>query len=228
MPDTKEMFASISPLYDLLNHILSLGLDFYWRKVLFKLAAPYLKEEDSVLLDIASGTGDVAFTFTGLEQVKIIASDFCFKMLLIAKKKSMKYKIPVFFTCTNGEELNFKDQSFNVVTNAFSLRNIENLDKAFAEMRRVLKPGGLCLSLEFARPAGIFIKPFFLFYLNFVLPLIGAIFAGNYKAYRYLSSSIQEFMTPEELCKIITDKGFKHVRYRSLTFGIVNMYIAEV
>jgi demethylmenaquinone methyltransferase/2-methoxy-6-polyprenyl-1,4-benzoquinol methylase len=227
MPDTKDMFASISGRYDLLNHILSLCLDFYWRKCLFKLASPYLTKEDSALLDIASGTGDVAFTFTEIEDVKIFSSDFCFDMIYIAKYKSGKYKKPVFFTCTNGEELNFKDKSFNVVTNAFALRNIENLHKAFSEMKRVLKPGGLCLSLEFARPKNIFIKPFFLLYLNLLLPLIGKFFSGNYKAYKYLSSSIQEFMTPDELCRLISKSGFKNVRYKTLIPGVVNIYLAE-
>ena len=227
MPDTKDMFASISGRYDLLNHILSLGLDFYWRRYLFNLASTYLKGEHSSVLDIASGTGDVALAFTGLEDVKIFSSDFCFDMISIAKSKSRTYKRPVFFVCTDGESLNFKDKSFNVVTNAFALRNIQNLKVAFSEMRRVLKPGGICLSLEFARPSHIFIKPFFLFYLNVVLPLTGLIFSGNYSAYKYLSSSIQAFMKPEELCGLIRDAGFRNVRYKSLTLGIVNIYVGE-
>jgi len=227
MPDTKDMFASISRRYDLLNHILSLGFDFYWRKCLFKFASPYLTGENSSVLDIASGTGDVAFTFTELENVEIFSSDFCFDMLSIAKSKSRIYKKPVFFVCTDGEALNFKDKSFNVVTNAFALRNIQNLKNAFSEMKRVLKPGGICLSLEFTRPNNIFITPFFLIYLNLLLPVIGKCFSGNYKAYKYLSSSIQAFMAPDELCELIGSAGFNKVHYKTLVPGVVNIYIAK-
>jgi len=154
--DIKRMFVLISQRYDLLNHILSFGLDFYWRMKMREAASLYLFGRKASMLDIASGTGDVAFTFASLKNIKtIIASDFCFEMLEIARKKNVKYRDRIFFTCTNGEELNFKDESFDIVTNAFALRNIKNLEKSFLEMKRVLKPGGLCMSLEFARPEKI-------------------------------------------------------------------------
>lgn len=227
MRDIKEMFSIISPCYDLLNHLLSLGLDFYWRKKMVMVASELI-DDNSSLLDLASGTGDVAFEFTKLNKIgTIVSSDFCPAMLNIAKKKSKNYR-KVFFTSTDGEDINFKDQSFNIVTSAFALRNIKNLPKSFQEIRRVLKDGGVSMSLEFARPKNIIFKPFFYLYLNFILPLTGWIFSANYEAYKYLSSSIQEFMEPEEVCNIIKNAGFKKSYYISLTFGIVNIYIGKI
>jgi len=226
--DIKKMFAFISYRYDLLNHILSFGLDFYWRIKMREVASLYLFGRKASMLDIASGTGDVAFAFTGLKNIKtIIASDFCFEMLEIARKKNVKYRDRIFFTCTDGEKLNFRDESFDIVTNAFALRNIKNLDKAFLEMKRVLKPGGLFMSLEFARPENIIFKFFYFLYLNYVLPLTGAVLSSNYEAYRYLSRSIQEFMSPGEVCQILRSAGFERIKIQPLNFGIVNIYTGE-
>jgi len=227
MPDIKEMFSLISPCYDLLNHLLSLGLDFYWRKKMVAIASKLVSDNAS-LLDLASGTGDVAFEFTKLNKIKtIVSSDFCPAMLDMAKKKSKHYR-KIFFTSTDGEDINFKDKSFDIVTSAFALRNIKDLKKSFHEIRRVLKDGGVTMSLEFGRPKNILFKPLFYFYLNIVLPVTGWIFSSNFEAYKYLSSSIQEFMEPEEVCNIIKNTGFKKVYYTSLTFGIVNIYIGKV
>jgi len=148
-------------------------------------------------------------------------------MLEIARKKNVKYRDRIFFTCTDGEKLNFRDESFDIVTNAFALRNIKNLDKAFLEMKRVLKPGGLFMSLEFARPENIIFKFFYFLYLNYVLPLTGAVLSSNYEAYRYLSRSIQEFMSPGEVCQILRSAGFERIKIQPLNFGIVNIYTGE-
>ena len=224
----KDMFAFISPKYDLLNHLLSFGLDFYWRRKMAEIASIYFFGKKIDMLDIASGTGDVAISFKKLKNItKIIATDFCFEMLAIAKAKCERHKKEISFTCTDGEDLNFKDGSFDLVTNAFALRNIKNLEKAFKEMKRILRPEGLCMSLEFARPKNILFKPFFFIYLNYILPLIGALLSSDYRAYKYLSNSIQEFMSPGEVCSLISSAGFKEVYYIPLTFGIVNIYIGK-
>lgn len=228
MIDIKKMFVFISPRYDLLNHILSFGLDFYWRYRMVYIASNYLFGKKVYLLDIAGGTGDVAFAFTKLKNLKIaVISDFCLEMLRLAKIKSKKYKFSFSFSCTDGENINFKNNTFNLVTNAFALRNIKNLERAFSEMKRILNPGGFCMSLEFARPENVFFKPFFYLYLNYILPLMGAIISSNYDAYKYLSSSIQEFMTPKEVCELLKKSGFKNVHSIPLTFGIVVIYIGE-
>lgn len=228
MPDpvaVNSMFARIARRYDVANHLLSCGVDFRWRRKLVKavrLAEPH------AILDLATGSGDVAFALShGLpETVQILGVDFCQPMLDEAEiKKHSRHYANVSFQQGDGLALSLADNSYDAVTISFGLRNMGDLRKSLGEMRRVLRPGGKMFILEFSRPVRWF-RPFYYFYLRRILPGLAQLVTGDRAAYVYLNETIEQFPDRNALSEEIHAVGFTEVNSRALTFGIVALHEA--
>ncbi len=211
-----EMFSSIAPTYDFLNHFLSFNIDKLWR-----IKAVSLLDGNSVL-DVATGTGDVALQINKMNKFKsITASDVSHGMLKIAIKKAEDMGADnIKFICAPAEALPFDDESFDNVIIAFGIRNIPDRISALYEFKRVLKKNGRLVVLEFNKPVSKVFNEVYNVYSNFVLPFLGRIISHNNKAYDYLPNSIKNFPDVEFLKKSMERAGFKEVCYFPLTFGI--------
>ena len=222
----RATFESVAPRYDLANHFLSGGIDFYWRKKLVKLAAEHTCDD---VLDLATGSGDVLFALRdGLShKTAITGVDFCEPMLEEARNKrdarglnedSNKF---IWGDCLS---LDFPDNSFDLITISFGLRNLADREKGLKEMNRVLKPGGRLIVLEFSQPFFWF-RPFYYFYLRLILPWMARLVTGDRDAYLYLGSSISAFPDRFGLVKEFENAGFEKIRFTSLTFAIVALHL---
>lgn len=222
-----EMFDNISPKYDFLNHLLSGGIDFYWRR---KAIAILKKEQPKLILDIATGTGDLAIeAYKQLKPEKIIGVDISEGMLSFGREKMKKLGLDKVIEMKMGdsEKLLFDDNTFDAVVVSFGVRNFENLAKGLQDMNRVLKPGGTCVVVEFANPRKFPMKQFYSFYTNQILPVIGRLFSKDSSAYSYLPESVRAFPDGEDFLKIYEEAGFKSTYYKTLTFGICAIYVGQ-
>ena len=222
----EEMFDNISRSYDWLNRFLSAGLDKSWRKTAVRQLGD-LKGKH--ILDVATGTGDVAFTIGGFEvDCRITGYDISNQMLEIARQKGLKRGTAdrIDFIHGDSENMPFEDNSFDGVTVAFGVRNFEDLKKGLEEMCRVLKPGGTCVVLEFTRPRFFPVKQLFGIYFKYLLPRIGGLKSGDRKAYRYLFDSVQAFPDFEDFVVKMKEAGFKDCSYKTLSSGICAVYRA--
>jgi len=215
-------FSSVAPRYDLANHWLSGGIDFYWRKCLVDLAQ---KSQPTNILDLATGSGDVLFALRrGLgEKVRLTGLDFCEPMLEQARAKREKKQLGSEdnqFLHGDCLQLPFADESFDLITISFGLRNLADREKGLSEMQRVLRPGGRLIVLEFSQPY-LWFRPFYYFYLRGLLPWVARWLTGDRDAYLYLGSSISEFPDRAGLCREIEQAGFSQVQAKALTFSIV-------
>ncbi len=219
------MFDNIAGKYDFLNRFLSLGIDQYWRKkTLQELCAG---RDNAKVLDIATGTGDLAIMLSSKDpKVKIIGADISEKMLEIGRQKIQKAKLEaqIEFVKADSEALPFQDEQFDGVMVAFGVRNYEDLLQGLTEMKRVLKPGGKMVVLEFSRPRIFPIKQIFQFYFRFILPLIGKVVSKDQRAYSYLFESVQHFPDFEQFEAILKQIGMQKTKHTPLTFGICNIY----
>ena len=221
------MFARIARRYDLANRLLSGGADIWWRWRLVRAVARTAPER---VLDLATGSGDVAFALSrGLSpSVAITGMDFCQPMLDEAEKKKASRPgatANITFRQGDGLALPLADASFDVVTISFGLRNMADRHRALTEMRRVLRPGGRLFVLEFSQPDAWF-RPFYLFYLRRILPVAAGLLTGDRAAYRYLNETIEQFPGREALAAEIRGAGFPTVFARPMTFGIVALHEA--
>ena len=219
----EQMFDNIAPCYDFLNRALSLGIDLIWRKQ----AIDQLKEiEPKTILDVATGTADLALEATRLKPEKIIGVDIADKMLAIGRDKIKgKHEQDVIFL-ENGDSANlrFEDHSFDAVTAAYGVRNFENLERGLAEMYRVLKPGGKMVILEFSKPEKFPVKQLFNLYFRYILPGIGRLISKDNSAYTYLPQSVKAFPQGNAFVKILTTTGLKQAQWIPQTFGISSIY----
>ena len=218
-------FASVAPRYDLANHWLSGGIDFYWRHQLVQSAAI---EQSADILDLATGSGDVLFALRqGLgDEARLTGLDFCEPMLDRARTKRAKKGLGEGanqFLTGDCLDLPFEDASFDLVTIAFGLRNLADRGQGLSEMLRVLRPGGRLIVLEFSQPYFWF-RPFYYLYLRGVLPWVARWMTGDRDAYLYLGSSISEFPDRAGLCREIENSGFSQVQAKALTFSIVALH----
>jgi len=222
----REMFNNISQKYDVTNTILSFGIHYYWRKKCRNILKKYHPQS---ILDLATGTADLAIDLASLQPQKIIAADYAVKMLDVAQSKIKRKKLQDLIEVKqeDGENLSFNDASFDALTISFGIRNFENYQKGLQEMYRVLKPNGILLILEFTFPKNRLIKWMYQFYFKFILPIIAWIMTGDKKAYDYLPNSVAAFPQYEEFCKIICNAGFLKCSYIPLTGGIATIYLAE-
>jgi len=218
----RRIFDSISYRYDFLNHLLSGGVDFYWRKKALKLSKI---DNNSFLLDVACGTGDFAIAAKKMGVKKIVGADLSFNMLKLFKQKSDWINGNLVETV--AEEIPFKDNSFTNITVAFGVRNFYDLLEGFKSFHRILKTGGKATILEFRLPSNAFIKWIYLFYFKNILPFIGNLISKDKEAYTYLPESVDEFDAKIDLKKYLLDAGFKTVTINQATFGIVQIAIAQ-
>ena len=217
------MFNSISKRYDLLNHLLSLGIDIIWRKKAIKL----LKHKPtSQILDIATGTGDFAIEALALKPEKVIGVDISEGMLAMGREKIKKRGLDdkIDLRLGDSEKLLFEDNKFDAVIVSFGVRNFENLEKGLRDMYRVLKEGGSVLILEFSRPQGFPMKQVFNFYFKSILPIIGKFISKDKAAYNYLPESVAAFPDGDNFVDVLKKVGFKEARCKPLTFGVSSIY----
>jgi demethylmenaquinone methyltransferase/2-methoxy-6-polyprenyl-1,4-benzoquinol methylase len=222
-----KMFNTIAPYYDFLNHLLSGGIDIIWRRK----AIDCLKESDpKVIMDMATGTGDLAITAANrLNPEKIVGVDISVNMLDIGRKKISKKGMETLITMQEGsaENLPFPDNTFDAITVAFGVRNFENLNKGLKEMNRVLKTGGTLVVLEFSQPKVFPFKQVFNAYFKYILPLIGRITSKDPKAYQYLYDSVQAFPSGSEFENYLKNNGYKSNKWIPLTLGICSIYLGK-
>ena len=220
----QEMFDGIAPKYDLLNHLLSLGIDKLWRKKAMRIIG---NGRASKILDVACGTGDFSMEALKHGVQRVIGVDISENMLNVAREKMQARGLSDRLEFVNGdcEHLPFKNDEFDAVTVAFGVRNFEHLEKGLAEMFRVVKPGGHVVILEFSRPARFPIKQLYNFYFRYLLPRIGGMISGDRQAYAYLPASVFAFPEGEKFLNILSSIGFERVSQQRLTGGIATLYV---
>ena len=219
-----EMFDNIAPRYDFLNRVLSLGIDMQWRK---KLIGTVLEVEPLKVLDIATGTGDVAIMLVkSAHMVKVTGLDISRNMLEIARKKASRrgFDHSTNFIAGDSENLPFPDNSFDAITVAFGVRNFEQIKQGLVECRRVLRPGGKIAILEFSHPQKGPFRQIYNAYFKYVLPVIGRLSSKDPKAYTYLFESVQTFPQREAFMNLLHDVGFVAGSFKPLTLGICTLY----
>jgi len=220
-PDSvRDLFSSIAGRYQLVNHLLSGGLDFYWRSVSVRLVKAW---KPLMALDVATGSGDLALALEkGCPGARIVGADFCRPMLEVARKNGLPELV-----VADGMHLPFPNATFDVVTAAFGLRNMASWETGLQEMGRVLKPGGHLLILDFSLPTLPVIRPLYRFYLHRILPIIAGIATGRTDAYEYLGGSIEQFPSGQAMTSLIESCGFQNAKAHPLTLGTVSIYTAQ-
>ena len=214
------MFGGIARRYDLANHTLSCGIDFYWRKRAANTVASW---RPCKILDLATGTGDLALALQKkLPDAEVTGVDFLPEMLELAQRKGVRQTI-----LGDAMKLPFPNGSFDCVTIAFGLRNMENWRGALAEMSRVLRRDGHLLVLEFSLPTISIVRTIYRFYLHRCLPMLGSFLTGRKSAYDYLGDSIEEFPSGCAMIDLIEASGFRHATLQPLSYGIVTIYTAQ-
>jgi demethylmenaquinone methyltransferase/2-methoxy-6-polyprenyl-1,4-benzoquinol methylase len=221
----EDMFDRIAPKYDLLNKVLSMGVDKGWRK---KMVAELKKLQPDTLLDIATGTADVAIACMKLKPSTITGIDISALMLAEGQIKieALGYANQITLQQADSEDLPFADNTFDAITVAFGVRNFQNLEKGLSEIKRVLKPNGKLVVLEFSKPKSRFIRLFYNLYMKVITPNIGKLFSKNKSAYSYLDASIKKFPEGNEFKSILDSIGYFQSSYKPLSFGICSIYCA--
>lgn len=215
----REAFARIADRYVTTNHVLSLGTDILWRKKVARLVKSWKPRR---VLDVATGTGDLALEIQDVcPDTEVTGSDFCAEMLAHASKRGLARTL-----VADAMALPYDDAEFDVVTVAFGLRNMAGYAEAISEMRRVLRPGGHLLVLDFSLPTGLLKKPY-RWYLHNVLPKLAGLLTGQKDAYEYLGGSIEEFPMGQDMCDLIASQGFRDADAIPLSFGVAAIYTAE-
>ncbi|MCX6243561.1 MAG: bifunctional demethylmenaquinone methyltransferase/2-methoxy-6-polyprenyl-1,4-benzoquinol methylase UbiE [Bacteroidetes bacterium] len=220
------MFNDISGKYDFLNHFLSLGVDYGWRRKFVQNLSAF---KPLNILDVATGTGDLAIAISSLGTARITGIDLATDMLAIAEKKVRKKGLEerITFRQADAEAIPFPDDAFDAVTVAFGVRNYEDLEKGLSEMRRVLSPGGVMMILEFSHPSSFPMKQAYGFYSRFIIPVIGRLVSKNEQAYSYLPESVAAFPSGNDFLEVMHRVGMKNTTKRPLTFGISTIYKGE-
>jgi len=221
------MFNDIAFRYDFINRFLSAGIDIRWRK---KAIKQLLQIQPKTILDVATGTADVAIMASGiLKPEKITGIDISDGMLEIGRKKVEKLGLQHRIELLNGdcETIKFDNDSFEAVTVAFGVRNFENLEKGLSEIKRVLKPGGKLVVLEFSKPRSAVVKAMYNLYMKIICPSLGKIFSKNRHAYQYLDESIKKFPEGKNFTAILDKLGYRNIYFKPLSLGICSIYCGE-
>jgi demethylmenaquinone methyltransferase / 2-methoxy-6-polyprenyl-1,4-benzoquinol methylase len=225
-PDrVRDMFRQIAPRYDQMNHMLSAGVDYWWR---WRAVRRLKVQPAAPILDVCTGTGDLALAIAkkSPHDVTVIGCDFCHEMLTHGRLKDPQQRVQ--FVEGDAANLPFADNAFQAVTVAFGLRNVSDTDQGLRELVRVCRPGGQILILEFSQPTAFGIRQFYGFYFRNILPRIGQLFArNNQSAYEYLPNSVGLFPFGNELVERMQRAGMREARYTPLTFGVATLYEAR-
>ena len=222
--EVEDMFDNIAPKYDLLNHVLSMKIDVLWRNTLVKWMN---KDAPKLVLDVATGTGDLAIAVQKGTGAEVVGLDLSQQMLNVGIDKIKKLNLDQKISMQKGdaENLPFEDNKFDAVSVAFGVRNFENLEKGLAELRRVVKENSSVYILEFSKVEG-FLGPFYMFYFKNILPQIGKLVSKDNRAYTYLPDSVNAFPFGEKMKQILLDTGYSKVEYKKLSLGIATIYKA--
>lgn len=222
----RAMFDSIAPRYDFLNHFLSLGIDKRWRR---KVAKMVQQSEAEKVLDVATGTGDLAIAIAkSVKNCSVMAVDISPNMLEIAKQKVLKLSLSDRINCSIDDalQLSFEDNSFDALTISFGVRNFEDLDRGLKELLRVVIPGGKLIIMEVSTPKGLMAKPY-MFYFKTVLPALGRLISKDRVAYSYLTESVVKFPSGEDFVDRLRLNGYNNITYTPLLNGIATIYCAD-
>jgi demethylmenaquinone methyltransferase/2-methoxy-6-polyprenyl-1,4-benzoquinol methylase len=223
----RRMFGAIAPSYDRANHLLSLSIDRYWRRLTCRSLAPLLPA-DPMILDLCAGTGDLTLQLARLGTV--VGCDFSHPMLVLGLEKSRRARHSgehIRFVEGDALRLPFLSGSFDAVTIAFGLRNLEDYDQGLREILRVLRRGGTLAVLEFSLPRIPVFREVYLFYFLHLLPRLGGWISGDGQAYSYLSRSVREFLEPKELERLLQEVGFSGIRHRLISGGVAALHLAQ-
>lgn len=223
--NVQEMFDTIVPRYDLMNHVMTMGMDFRWRRLVANLAKETESGPSDMVVDVACGTGDVAFECEKVGVPLVTGLDYSPGMIAEAKRKAAKRKSEVFFIEGDAMEMPFDDDRADAATISFGMRNLPDYAAGVKEMARVVKPGGKVICLEMTPYRRPILKYPFQFYFKQVMPLIGWALTREYKAYKYLPESVEKFPTADEMADIFRDAGLENVRYELLGFGTVALHV---
>ena len=218
------MFDSIAWRYDFLNHFLSFGIDRLWRRKAIKIISG--SALNPKILDVATGTGDLAIAAMKLNPEKITGIDISQNMLEIGREKISKkgYSGKIELISGDSENIIFPDNSFNVAMVAFGVRNFSDPLKGLTEIRRVLLQGGLIMVLEFSKPVSFPFRQIYNFYFLNILPMFGRLFSKDKEAYRYLPDTVMKFPDNEKFIRLMSDAGFTGIKQKRLTFGVASIY----
>lgn len=226
--DVQQMFDTIVPRYDLMNHIMTFGMDFRWRRVVANIAKTTRTGPSDFVVDVACGTGDVAFELERVGVPLVTGIDFSSGMIAHARKKAEKRGSEVNFLEGDAMDMPFADGIASAATISFGMRNLPDYEAGVREMARIVRPGGKVICLEATPYHHPILKYPFNFYFHRVLPVIGKILTGQYAAYRYLPESVAHFPKPEELAQTFRAAGLVDVEYTMLGFGSVALHVGFV
>jgi len=221
----RSMFAEIAPRYDFLNHALSLNVDKRWRRFVVEKVADCLKRPGAVALDLCCGTADLSIELGSLAPT--VGVDFCHPMLKFGVEKVRRRSLPIELIEGDALQVPVADSSFEVVTVAFGLRNVDGLEAGLREILRLLKPGGRAAILEFSHPHLPIFSSMFKFYFTRLLPRIGAAISGSALAYQYLPDSVQTFPDQRKLESMMRSVGFSNVEYYNLFGGVACLHLGD-
>ena len=221
----ETMFDNIAQYYDKLNSILSFKMDSIWRK----RAVQHIHNNPKKVLDIATGTGEFAITTAKYTTAHITGIDISHKMIEIGKRKIKNKKLTsrISLQIGDAEKLKFENNSFDVITAGFGIRNLENMNQGIAECYRTLKKDGILLILEPSTPSLPFLKQIYRLYFSYLVPLIGGLISRDKHAYQYLHDSVKEFPRKQDFLKKLSEKGFKNCKHIPLSCGIISLYYAK-
>jgi len=223
----RGMFGSIAPRYDLLNHLLSMNIDRYWRAGTVKRVSHILTNSGARVLDVCCGTGDLMLALEAGGAATVLGSDFCHPMLAAARQKVERRGARSRLFEADALRLPLADATLDLVTIAFGFRNLANYRDGLEELRRVLRPGGLAAILEFSTPPNVLLARAYGFYSRAILPALGGLISGSKEAYSYLPESVRKFPGAGDLADQMRGAGFGNVRFERMTAGIVALHLGE-
>jgi demethylmenaquinone methyltransferase/2-methoxy-6-polyprenyl-1,4-benzoquinol methylase len=223
----RGMFGRIAPRYDLLNHLLSLNIDRYWRARTVKRVSDVLGRPGARVLDLCCGTGDLMLALQARSGAMVYGSDFCHPMVVAANRKVKERRLRSALFEADAITLPVADASVDLITMAFGFRNLANYQQGLSELMRVLTPGGLAAILEFSTPPNPVLSRLYDYYSRAILPVIGGWISGSREAYSYLPESVRKFPGAEELADQMRGAGFTNVRFERMTAGIVALHLGE-